>query len=108
MQRSLRAFSRPEEKPRSISPDKFLKLDKACEELNWNRESSTPHRSETNEIAQRGVRRVKAGASSVLVSLGFKKVVGQEVKTNPTSPQDRGRVHQFGTKVFPGIFLGYA
>ena len=67
VQRSLRAFLRPEENPRSISPDKFLELVKACDKLNWNRDKSTPHRTETNEIAERGVRRVKAGASSVLV-----------------------------------------
>ena len=35
-------------------------------------------------------------------------LTGAEVKTNPMSPQNRGRVHQFGTKVLPGIFVGYA
>ena len=72
-QRSLRAFLRPEENPRSIFPDKFLELVKACEELSWNGESSTPHRSETNEIAERGVRRVKAGASSVFAQSGLQE-----------------------------------
>ena len=40
---------------------------KACEELNWNHERSTPHRSETHGDAERAVRRVKEGTSSVLV-----------------------------------------
>ena len=52
---------------RHISKDNSLELVKACEEPTWNRERSTPHRSETNGIAERAVRRVKAGASSQLV-----------------------------------------
>ena len=28
-------------------------------------------------------------------------------RTNPTSPKDQWRIHQFGKKVLPGIFLGY-
>ena len=34
---------------------------KFCEDLSWNHCTSTPHRSETNEIAERAVRRVKEG-----------------------------------------------
>ena len=40
---------------------------KSCEELSWNHCSSTPHRSETNGIAERAVRRVKEGTSAVLL-----------------------------------------
>ena len=43
---------------------------KACEELNWNHERSTPQRSETHGIAERAVRRVKAGTSPVQVQSG--------------------------------------
>ena len=32
---------------------------KACEDLSWNHCTSTPHRSETNAIAERAVRRIK-------------------------------------------------
>ena len=39
---------------------------KACEDLSWNHCTSTPHRSETNGIAERAVRRVKEGTSAVL------------------------------------------
>ena len=35
------------------------KFGKACEDLSWNHCTSTPHRSETNGIAERAVRRVK-------------------------------------------------
>ena len=31
-----------------------------------------------------------------------------EVKFFPISAKDQGRVHQFGTKVFPGMFMGYS
>ena len=33
---------------------------------------------------------------------------GAEVNFYPLSSEDRGRVQQFGTKVLPGRFLGYA
>ena len=32
----------------------------------------------------------------------------QKSKCYPTSSKDQGRVHQFGTKVLPGTFMGYA
>ena len=67
MQRSLRTFSHPEESPRSVYTDNTLEFAIPCEELNWNHERSTPHRSETNGGAERAVRRVKEGTSSVLV-----------------------------------------
>ena len=34
--------------------------------------------------------------------------IGAEVKFFPISSKDQGRVHQFGKKVLPGIFIGYA
>ena len=40
---------------------------KHCEDLSWNHCASTPHRSETNGIAERAVRRVKEGTSAVLL-----------------------------------------
>ena len=46
---------------------------KACEELNWSHERSMPHRSETNGIAERAVRRVKENTSSVLVQSGLQE-----------------------------------
>ena len=54
--------------PRSILMDISHEFVQACEELNWNHERSTPYRSETHGIAERAVRRVKEGTSSVLVN----------------------------------------
>ena len=72
-QRRLRKSLRPEENPRSIFCDNSLEFIGACEELNWNHERSTPHRSATNGIAERPVWRVKVGTSSVLVQSGLQE-----------------------------------
>ena len=127
--------------------DKSLEFGKACEDLSWNHCASTPHRSETNGIAERAVRRIKAGTSAVLVQSGldekwwadsmecycylrhiqdllsdgktpFERRSGQPfkgpmipfaatVEYHPVSAEDLSRLHQFGRKVLPGIFLGY-
>ena len=57
-QRSLQKFLEPERKPKVIYTDNSLEFGKACEDLSWNHCTSTPHRSETNGIAKRAVRRV--------------------------------------------------
>ena len=54
-------------KPKVIYTDNSLEFGKACEDLSWNHCTSTPHRSETNAIAERAVRRVKEGTSAVLL-----------------------------------------
>ena len=51
--------------------DNSLELGKACGDLSWNHCTSTPHRSETNGIAERAVRRVKEGTSAVLLQSGL-------------------------------------
>ena len=42
---------------------------KACEDLSWNHCTSTPHRSETNGIAERAVLRVKEGTFCCIVAI---------------------------------------
>ena len=58
-------------KPNDIYTDNSLEFRKACEDLSWNHCTSTPHRSETNGIAERAVRRVKEGTSAVLLQSGL-------------------------------------
>ena len=110
--------------------------------------TSTPHRSETNGIAERVVRGVKESTSAVLLQSGlneswwadsmacytylrnvtdllsdgktpyerrfgqpFKGPVtpfGSLVEFLPITAKDQSRIHQFGKKVLPGLFLGYA
>ena len=61
----------PERKPKVIYTNNSLEFGKACEDLSWNHCTSTPHRSETNGIAERAVRRVKEGTSAVLLQSGL-------------------------------------
>ena len=147
-QRSLQKFLEPERKPKVIYTDNSLKFGKACEDLSWNHCTSAPHRSETNGIAERAVRRVKEGTSAVLLQSGlneswwadsmecytylrnvtdllsdgktpyerrfgqpFKGPIipfGSLVEYHPLTAKDQSRIHQFGKKVLPGLFLGYA
>ena len=125
-----------------------MEFGKACEDLSWNHCTSTPHRSETNGIAERAVRRVKEGTSAVLLQAGldenwwagsmecytylrniqdllsdgkspYERRFGEPfkgpiipfaslVEYYPISAKDQSRIHQFGKKVLPGLFLGYA
>ena len=70
-ERSLQKFLEPERKPKVIYTDNSLEFGKACKDLSWNHCTSTPHRSETNGIAERAVRRVKEGTSAVLLQSGL-------------------------------------
>ena len=138
----------PDRKPKVIYTDNSLEFGKVCEDLSWNHCTSTPHRSETNGIAERAVRRVKEGTSAVLLQSGldenwwadsmecktylrnvtdllsdgktpYERRFGQPFK-GPIIPfgslveyhlftaKDQSRIHQFGKKVLPGLFLGYA
>ena len=69
--RSLKKFLEPNRKPKVIHTDNSLEFGKACEDLSWNHCTSTPHRSETNGIAERAVRRVNEGTSAVLLQSGL-------------------------------------
>ena len=147
-QRSLQKFLEPERNRKVIYTDNSLDFGKACEDLSWNHCTFTPHRSETNGIAERAVRRVKEGTSAVLLQSGlneswwadsmecytylrnvtfllsdgktsyerrfgqpFKGPIipfGSLVEYHPKTAKDQSRIYQFGKKVLPGLFLGYA
>ena len=147
-QRSLQKFLEPERKPKVIYTGNSLEIRKACEDLSWNHCTSTPHRSETNGIAERAVRRVKEGTSAVLLQSGLNESwwadsmecytylrnvtdllsdgktpyerrfgkpfegpiipFGSLDEYHPITAKDQSRIHQFGKKVLPGLFLGYA
>ena len=61
----------PKRKPKVTYTDNSLEFGKACEDLSWNHCTSTPHRSETNGIAERALRRVKEGTSAVFLQSGL-------------------------------------
>ena len=69
--KSLQKFLEPTRKPRVIYTDNSLESGKCCEDLSWNHCTSTPHRSETNGIPKRAVRRIKEGTSAVLWQSGL-------------------------------------
>ena len=136
-QRSLQKFLEPEREPKVIYTDNSLEVGKACEDLSWNHCTSTPHRSDTDGIAERAVRRVK-GTSAVLLQSGlneswwadsmecytylrnvtdllseqpFEEPIipfGSLVECHPIIAKDQSRIDQFGKKVFLGLLLGYA
>ena len=145
----MQKFLEPERKPKVIYTDNSLEFGKASEDLSWNHCTSTPHRSDTNGIAERKVRRVKKGTSAVLLQSGlneswwadsvkcytylrnvtdllsdwkapYERRFGQPfkgpiipfgslvVEYHPITAKEQSRIHQFGKKVLPGWFLGYA
>ena len=121
-QRSMQKFLEPDRLPEVIYTDNSsLEFGQACEDLSWNHCTSTPHRSETNGIAERAVRRVREGNSAVLLQSGldenwwadstecetYLRNIGAMVEYHLISVKDLSRLHQFGKKVVPGIFLGY-
>ena len=65
-ERSLQKFLEPERKPKVIYTDNALEFGKPCEDLSWNHCTATPHRSETNGIVDKAVRRIKERTSAVL------------------------------------------
>ena len=73
-EKSLRKFLEPSEKP-NIYADNSLAIGKSCEDLTWNHRTSAPHRSETNGVAERAVRRVRGNVCcAVAIRLGWKMV----------------------------------
>ena len=147
-QRDLQKFLEPNRKLEVIYTDSSLEFGNACEDLSWNLCTSTPHRSETNGVAERAVRRVKEGTSAVLLQSGLDEnwwadsvecytylrniqdhlfdgkspyerrfgepckgpiiPFGSLVEYYPISAKDQSRIHHFGKKVSPGLFLGHA
>ena len=63
----MQKFLEPERTPKVINTGNSLEFGKSCEDLSWNHCTSTPHRSETNGIAEGAVRRVKEGTSVFFV-----------------------------------------
>ena len=70
-QRSLQKFLEPDRNPKVMYTDNSMEFGKACEDLSWNHCTSTTHRSETNGITARAVRRGKEGTSAVLFQSGL-------------------------------------
>ena len=72
-QKRLMKFLEPTRKPKIIYTDNSLEFGTSCEELSWNHCTLTPHRSETNGIVERAVRRVREETSAVLLQSSLHK-----------------------------------
>ena len=72
---SLRTFLEPSEKPKVFETYNSLELGKSSEELAWKHCTSMLHRSVTNGIAERLVRRITEGTSAVLLQSGLDEKV---------------------------------
>ena len=72
----------PTWKPKVIYTDNSVEFGKSCEDLSWNHCTSTPHRLETNGIAERAVRRVKEGTAEVLLQSGLDEKIGGQILWN--------------------------
>ena len=69
--KSLLKFLEPSQAPKVENTDNSMEFGRVCEVLSWDHRTSAPHRSETNGIAERAVRRVKEGTSAVLLQSGL-------------------------------------
>ena len=76
-QRSLQKFLEPDRKPKVIYTDISWEFGKACEDLSWNHCTSTPHRSETDGIAERAVRSKGRHLCCICCNQVWMKVGGQ-------------------------------
>ena len=103
IQRSLQKFLVPDRNPKVIETDNSMEFGKACEDLSWNHCTSTPHRSETNGIAERTVRKVKESTSAVLLQSGLNE--NWLAENHSITTKNQSRFHQFGKKILPGLFL---
>ena len=69
--KELQKFLESIRKPKVIYTENSWEFGKACKALSWNHCTSTPHRSETDGIAERAVRRVTEGTSAALLQSGL-------------------------------------
>ena len=99
-QKNLMKFLETTRKPKVIYTDNSLEFGKFCEELSWNRCTSTPSRSETNGIAERAVRRVKEGTSAVLLQSGLDEKWWTDCETSKISCL-MGKCHMKGGSESP-------
>ena len=74
-ERSLPKFLEPSHRSKVVYTGNSMEFGTACEDLSWNHRTSTRHRSETNGIAERVVRRVKGVTSAVLLQSPDEKIL---------------------------------
>ena len=100
----------PIQKPDKIMMDNSKEFVKAWKDLQWNHDTSTPHRSETNGVAERTFRRVKEGPTVALVQIVESSdrpiIPFGSVEYLLNSAKDKSKTHQCGREHCKGSRQG--
>ena len=113
-QRSWQKFLEPSRKPKVIYIDNSFEFGKVCKKtLTWNRCTSTPHRSETNGIAEGAVRRMKEQLRSCCNQVWTK--IGGRIPWNVTATCEIFKISSDGKtpyerrfgEPFEGLFVPF-
>ena len=110
----MQKFLEPTRKPKVIYTDNSLEFGIACEDLSWGLDEKWWAESMECHCYLRNVQDLVSDAktsSERRFGEPFKGPIipfGAMVEDYPISARDQARLHQFGWRVFPGIFLGYA
>ena len=68
---AFQRFLGPQTRAEHVYSDGSKEIKKAMEDLSFTHDCSTPHRPQTNGVAERAVRKAKEGTSATLVQSGF-------------------------------------
>ena len=71
VKKSFQRFLPPSIKPKHVFTDAAPEYKLAFDELGYTADTATPHRPETNGVAERAERRVKEGTSCALIQSGL-------------------------------------
>ena len=102
---SFQKYFGPHVKPKSVYSDNAPELNKTFKELGWSHDTCTPHRPQTNGIAERAVRRVKEGTRCALVQSGLSSEWWREAMECFCFNFNATDVQQFGETPYQNIFV---
>ena len=89
----LQQFLPPSKRPGKLDTDHSLHFHRACEDSSWGRDKSNPHRSDTNGIAERSVRRVKEGLATGLVQGGIADDLVERSNRRSIATKEKFQIH---------------
>ena len=81
--KGFQKFLGPQQKAKHVYTDGSKEFEKALDDLEISHDTSTPHRPQTNGVAERAVRRVKEGTSCALIQSGWNDDSGAWAESMP-------------------------